>query len=161
MEDHIDRIRAQWRQAAPGIDTAGLEVIGRIERLSAELDQLLAAPFRAADIGDGDFNVLAALRRLGGAVRPSELADATIATSGAITKRLDRLQAKGLVDRLPDPDDGRSLRARLTERGRELADSLMRAHMTNEAALLGPLEPEEIAALAALLRRLALAVEDA
>jgi DNA-binding MarR family transcriptional regulator len=161
MEDHIDLIRAQWFEAAPTIDTAGLEVIGRIERLSTEFDQLLAAPFRAAGIGDGDFNVLAALRRLGGAVRPSELADATIATSGAITKRLDRLHAKGLVDRLPDPDDGRSLRARLTQSGEELTDSLMLAHMTNEAKLLGGLEPVEVKELATLLRRLALTIEDA
>lgn len=161
MDDHIDAVRAQWRAVAPGIDTSPLEVVGRIERLAAVLDARLAPPFRDARIGDGDFNVLAALRRLGGDVRPSDLAAATIATTGAITKRLDRLQARGLVVRTPDASDGRSLRAALTPAGVALADSLMAAHMENERTLLAALGPAKADALAGLLRELAVSLDEA
>ena len=69
--------------------------------------------FAEADLGNGDFDVLATLRRAGAPFRlsPGELSASTMVTSGAVTKRVDRLESKGLVkrsvsaDRRPRPRD--------------------------------------------------------
>jgi DNA-binding MarR family transcriptional regulator len=76
-------------------------------------------------------------------------------TSGAVTKRVDRLAAKGLVERLRSTADGRSRTVVLTPEGRRVIDAAMDEHVVNEARLLAGLEPRERAELADLLGRLA------
>ncbi len=87
---------------------------------------------------------------------PSELAATTMVTSGAITKRLDRLERAGLIERSPDPTDRRGTLIGLTDAGRELIDSVTGPHLANEARLLESLTAEERDQLAALLRKLSL-----
>ncbi|MFD0475211.1 MarR family winged helix-turn-helix transcriptional regulator [Nonomuraea thailandensis] len=70
-------------------------------------------------------------------------------TSGAITNRIDRLAAKGLVERLPDEEDRRSIRVRLTAQGLAKIDELVGPHVENEARLLAELGPRERDQLAA------------
>lgn len=76
-------------------------VIGRIQRLAQLLDVALRPPFAHAGLGQGDFDVLAALRRSGPPYSrsPGQLREALMVTSGAVTKQVDRLLAKGLVTR--------------------------------------------------------------
>ena len=76
-------------------------------------------------------------------------------TSGAITNRVDRMETKGLVQRVPDPGDRRGVRIRLTPAGLELIDKLMPLHVANERRLLAALGDDERGALADLLRALA------
>ncbi len=76
-------------------------------------------------------------------------------TSGAVSKRVDRLEARGLVERRPSPSDGRSRTVVLTPRGRRLIDAAMDDHVANEARLLAGLDPAERSALRDLLGRLA------
>jgi DNA-binding MarR family transcriptional regulator len=74
-------------------------------------------------------------------------------TSGTMTNRIDRLTEKGLVRRVPDPEDRRGILVELTVRGRELIDSAIISHVANEARLLQPLSTEEQHTLAVLLRK--------
>ncbi|SFF85425.1 DNA-binding transcriptional regulator, MarR family [Actinopolymorpha cephalotaxi] len=136
-------------------------VLGRIQRLASVCDPILRPPFADAGLAPGDFDVLAALRRSAPphALPSGELARATLVTPGAVTKRVDRLAAAGLVTRTRDPEDARGRIATLTTAGRRLVDKLMRAHMLNEAAILETLDDREQRQLASLLGKLLTSVE--
>lgn len=128
-------------------------VIGRLHRLAAHLTAELLPVYAQYGLGEGEFDVLATLRRSGPPyeLAPGELARYTMVTTGAISKRLDRLEASGLVSRRPSEADGRGRYVALTTAGRELIDEAYAAHMRNEARLLSALSPSERAALERLL----------
>ena len=151
--DHVGRIMAQWAAERPDLDVSPQGVIGRLHRLSQHLHDELRPVFAAAGLSDGDFDVLAALRRAGAPyeLSPGELAATTMVTSGAVTKRVDRLEAAGLVRRAVDPADARSRRVRLTDQGVGLIDRLFEQHMANEHRLVSGLSDLERTRLAALL----------
>ena len=116
--DHVGRILEQWARERPDLDASPLGVIGRLHRLADTLNTELRALFAEAGLSDGDFDVIASLRRAGApfALTPSELAATTMVTSGAVTKRVDRLEAQGYVTRTVSADDGRSRTIALTDR---------------------------------------------
>ena len=132
-------------------------VAGRIERVAHLLDAALRPPFEAELLGNGDFDVLAALRRVGPpfALRPVELSRAMLVTTGAVTKRIDRLENAGLVDRRSSvEDDARGKIIRLTPAGRKLVDRMIAVHLANEDRLLAVLSAPERQALGDLLAKL-------
>ena len=153
--DHVGRIQAQWRRERPELDVSPLGVVGRLHRLAAALDSELRALFATAGLSDGDFDVLASLRRSGEpyALTPGELADTTMVTSGAVTKRVDRLEAQGYVSRTVSADDARGRVIALTPAGRDLIDDLFPRHVDNERRLLAGLTRSEQADLARLLEK--------
>ena len=151
--DHVGRIMAQWAVERPDLDVSPQGIIGRLHRLSQHLHDELRPVFAEAGLSDGDFDVLAALRRSGAPyeLSPGALGATTMVTSGAVTKRVDRLEAAGLVRRTTDPDDARGRRVRLTEEGRALIDRLFGLHMANEHRLVAGLTDLERTRLAGLL----------
>jgi len=153
--DHVGRIMAQWARERPDLDVSPQGIIGRLSRLSDALDDEMRPVFAAAGLSDGDFDVLAALRRSGEpyALSPSALAGTTMVTSGAITKRVDRLAASGLVTRRAGDGDGRRRTVALTQRGVTLIDRLFAEHMANEHRLVAGLTDGERSQLAGLLER--------
>jgi DNA-binding MarR family transcriptional regulator len=159
--DAVARIVATWGEERPDLDASPMLVVGRLQRVAQLLDAGLRPPFAAAGLGQGDFDILAALRRAGRpfAHSPGELRDALLVTSGAITKQVDRLVAKGLVTREVDPSDGRGRRVTLTDDGYALVDELIGTHLDNERRLLSPLTSGQQRQLASLLSILAEALE--
>ncbi len=155
--DHVATVHAQWRTERPDLDTTPLLVIGRIHRVAAALTPELTAVYAEFGLGEGEFDVLATLRRQGEpfTLSPGELAERTMVTSGAVSKRLDRLEARGLVERRADATDGRARTVVLTPAGRALIDDAMTAHVANEARLLEALGARDRDTLARLLARLA------
>jgi DNA-binding MarR family transcriptional regulator len=153
--DHVGRILLQWRRERPDLDVSPLGVVGRLHRLAAALDVELRALFAEAGLSDGDFDVLASLRRSGEpfALTPGELAATTMVTSGAVTKRVDRLEAQGWVTRTVSADDARSRTIALTPEGRTLIDGLFPRHVDNEHRLLAGLTRTERDELARLLEK--------
>ncbi|MFB9311562.1 MarR family winged helix-turn-helix transcriptional regulator [Nocardioides plantarum] len=151
--DHVGRILEQWRVERPDLDMSPLGIIGRLHRLADRLDAELRVVFAQAGLTDGDFDVLASLRRAGAPyeLTPGELGASTMITSGAVTKRVDRLIAQGYVDRYVSADDARSRRVRLTEAGVALIDDLVPRHVANEHRLLAGFTAQERAVLAGLL----------
>jgi len=160
-EDAVAAIVAGWREERPDEDADPMLVVGRIFRLAQVMDAALRPPFAEAGLGNGEFDILAALRRAGRpyARTPRELQRAMMVTSGAITKQVDRLERKGLVTRGPDPRDGRSRTVALTSAGRRLVDRLLPVHLANERGLLSALSVREQDQLASLLGRLAADLE--
>ena len=153
--DHVGRILEQWARERPDLDPSPLGVIGRLHRLADTLNTELRALFAEAGLSDGDFDVMASLRRAGApfALTPSELAATTMVTSGAVTKRVDRLEAQGYVTRTVSTDDARSRTIALTDTGRALIDDLFPRHVANERRLLAGLSEDERADLARLLEK--------
>jgi DNA-binding MarR family transcriptional regulator len=159
--DHVDAILAQWARERPDLDASPIGLIGRLHRLADLLDVELRRLFAEEGLGDGDFDVLVTLRRHGAPyeLTPSELGASTMVTSSAVTKRIDRLEQRGLVTRTVSSSDARSRRIRLTEDGLVLVDGLMGRHVANEQRLVAGLTPAEQAQLAGLLRRWGQALE--
>ena len=151
--DHVGRIIAQWGVHRPDLDVSPMGLIGRLHRLAARLNDELRPVFAAAGLGDGDFDVLASLRRNGPPheLTPGELGATTMVTSGAITKRIDRLERAGLVTRTVSELDARSRRVALTPKGRRLVDELVEQHVANEHRLVSGLSEGDRRELARLL----------
>ena len=160
--DHVGRIIAQWGVHRPDLDVSPMGLIGRLHRLAARLNEELRPVFAAAGLGDGDFDVLAALRRSGPPheLTPGELGSTTMVTSGAVTKRIDRLERAGLVTRTVSEADARSRRVGLTAEGRRLVDELVERHVANEHRLVAGLSEQERDQLARLLQAWARALDE-
>ena len=159
--DRVDEIVERWETIRPELDAGPMLVIGRIARLAAVLDERLRPPFAAAGLAAGDFDLLAALRRQGPphAASPGDLAAAMLVTTGATTKRIDRLERQGYVTRRTATTDRRGRVVALTTAGRRLTDRLIARHLDNEAALLGGLTTNQRDQLARLLKTLAASLE--
>jgi DNA-binding MarR family transcriptional regulator len=158
--DHVGRIQAQWARERPDLDTSAMGIIGRLHRLGAVLHDELRPVFAAAGLSDGDFDVLAALRRAGEPfeLTPGELAATTMITSGAVTKRVDRLVAAGWVTRSVAGHDARVRWIALTPAGRALVDGVVEEHFANEERLVATFSAAERRELTHLLTRWALAL---
>jgi DNA-binding MarR family transcriptional regulator len=159
--DHVDEVRRQWAQERPDLDTDPIGIIARLGRAQAYIDPALDAVLAEHGLTRASWDVLAALRRVGNPYRltPTGLCQALMRTSGAITHTLHRLEYVGLVQRMVNPEDGRSLYVALNPRGVELTDAVAPLHLDNERRLLAGLTPDEQAALAQLLRKLLLGLE--
>ena len=161
-QDGVDQILAQWRKERPDLDHSPIGVVGRVSRLARELERRLEPVYREHGLEPGWHDLLATLRRNGPPfrMRPTDLTSTLMLTSSGTTKRLDRLEAAGLIAREPDPGDRRGTLIALTDKGRELIDGLTPQHLANEDRLLAALAPDERAALAALLRKLLLGLPE-
>jgi len=159
--DAVDRICAQWAVERPELDTGPMAVVGRIHRVAGLLDTGLRTVFAEAGLGNGDFDVLAGLRRAGApyTLTPGQLTASLMVTSGAVTKRIDRLERAGLVARSRSDADGRGREIRLTDEGLRLTDDLVARHWANEDRLIGALSQRERDQLVGLLRKLLVDLE--
>ncbi len=156
MRDDVDVLVSAWQRERPDLDVAPLQVLSRVTRLAHHLDQARRQAFAAHELDTWEFDVLAALRRAGApyALSPGRLGTQTLVTSGTMTNRIDRLEARGLVQREPDPDDRRGVRVVLTPEGRSQVDAALQDLVAREHDLLSALDSREQDALATLLRSL-------
>ena len=152
--DAIDRIVQQWNRERPTLDVSATHVLQRISRIFLLQSASFAAIFDRYGITFGEFEVLAALLRSGPPYQmsPTRLVDAVVLSSGAMTNRIDRVEALGLVERRPDPSDRRGTLVVLTRDGLKTVDAAVVAHLANEERLLGALTATDRETLARLLR---------
>ncbi|HLY55641.1 MAG TPA: MarR family transcriptional regulator [Stellaceae bacterium] len=158
--DHVDLILRQWSRELPDTATDGAAILARARRITLRVRRDIEAVFERHGLDTGQFDVLATLRRAGPPfrLRPTELYRSLMISSGGLTDRLQRLERAGLIRRRADDEDGRSLLVELTDTGRERIEAAFREDMAIENSLVAGLDPEERAALAGLLRRLALSI---
>ncbi|MDG4874685.1 MarR family winged helix-turn-helix transcriptional regulator [Mesorhizobium sp. WSM4935] len=102
------------------------------------------------------YDVLHELAEAGeGGLRPFELIDRVLLAQYNVSRLLARLEADGLVEKLPVSDDGRGQTVRITANGREMRRRIWAIYGASIAELLGArLSAEELRTLAALLGRL-------
>src|SRR5215213_8227730 len=142
MRDEVDELTEAWGRERGDLDLAPVAVFSRISRLARHLDLARRVAFTAHGIESWEFDVLAALRRAGEPyeMSPGRLLRETLVTSGTMTNRVDRLEARGLVERLPDPHDRRGVLVRLTPDGRTTVDGALESLLARERDLLAGLD---------------------
>ncbi|MFE9994603.1 MarR family winged helix-turn-helix transcriptional regulator [Streptomyces avermitilis] len=157
--DTVAAVVRQWRAVRPDIDTGPMEIIGRINRCAALLQQAEDAPLRRVGLTRPEFDVLGTLRRTGHELTPGEIARETFSSGAAVTKRLKQLTERGLVERRGDARDRRVAHVRLTDAGRELVDGILPEQLSYESAVLAGLDGEGQGELASLLGELLVQLE--
>ncbi|WP_306324495.1 MarR family winged helix-turn-helix transcriptional regulator [Streptomyces venezuelae] len=157
MSDAVDAIIGQWATERPDIaqDLWPVELFGRIQRLARVIDKSAKASAAAHGVEHGEFDVLTTLQRSGPpyALTAGAFLKASMVTSGAITNRIDRMEAKGLVERVRDTEDRRTIKIRLTEHGHEVTRAAFADHLANYARLLTDVDRDLVAETAAGLRQ--------
>lgn len=159
--DEVDRILGDWANARPDLDLGPLAVFSRMTRITKHVDRARTDAFARSGLSTWEFDVLAVLRRGGSPYRqsPKRLVQQTLVSSGTMTNRIDRMEERGLVRRLTDPNDGRGVLVEMTEQGQTLVDAAMTRLSDAEERMLGGMPRSERERLATLLRRLALSVD--
>lgn len=162
QRDAVDRIVSEWAQTNPSVDVSPIEIIGRVSRLSRIIDRRLAENFARHDIQSWMYDVMATLRRIGAPheLSAGELVKQTMVTTGAMTNRIDRLEARDLVERVPSQEDRRSVNVRLTEAGVALVDEVAVTHYHLEQELLSALSAGKRTDLQRALRTLLVSLGD-
>ncbi|MFE5308271.1 MarR family winged helix-turn-helix transcriptional regulator [Isoptericola sp. NPDC056605] len=149
--DYIERVRAQWAERLPGVDTSPADVGARVRRIAALLEVEVSGDLAARDVTRAELDVLTALRRSGRPLRAGEITTMTGSPGASITKRLDRLERAGLVERAVHERDKRGVLVALTVEGEELVDELFPRQIEHERAALVDLSETERAELGRLL----------
>lgn len=155
--DLLARIEEDWQRERPDLDPDPMLTVIAVQRTSQTLQAALDAFFARHDLTPSAFDVLATLRRSAPpeGLTLGDLGTLMAVTPPAVTKRVDGLERRGWVVRLPDPRDRRTVRAALTPEGRAAVGRLLEAHVAHEEALLRDLTPQERATLRELLLRIA------
>jgi DNA-binding MarR family transcriptional regulator len=154
-QDRADAVVAQWAQVRRDLDARVMAEVGRIVLAARLLEAAIArsAAEKGLSVPEGD--ILFTLRRSGKPhLSPSQLSQWLFVTSGTMTGRLDRLEQRRLLRRVPNPDDRRGMDVELTPQGRHLADELVTAHVENEERMMSALTREERRTLQKILRKL-------
>jgi DNA-binding MarR family transcriptional regulator len=156
IRDHIDSFLEAIRPVLPDLDYDVEGIVDRISGLSRRLQRMMDETLSAFGLDSGDYKVIGALSQAGPPFRstPGRLARRMELSSGTMTSRLDRLEAAGMVRRLPDPDDRRSVLVELTEHGSETYQSTVGVQAEKEALVTSALSPREKAQLNSLLRKM-------
>ena len=137
-QDHIDRVIAQWKGQGMKLDLGPVGIIGRAGRIMEYVDRALESKFEEFGISRGTFDVLAALKRDGPPFRLSQrdLMRSLLRTSGSMSLRIDTLEREGLVTRVQDRDDRRSVFVTLTTKGSNLLQRVIPEHLDRKSTRL-------------------------
>ncbi len=159
--DFTDHLIERWSTIRPDLGVGDLQVTARLARLGQHLARREEEVFARFGLNRGEVGVLSALRIAGPPHRlsPTRLGRGLMLSSAGVTSRLDRLERRGLVTRMPDPDDRRGVIVELTDRGFELVDAAVGANTGNERQVMARLDPDELATLEALLRKVLAGLE--
>ena len=154
-DDPVDRLLSGWDDARPDLDVGALQVTARLSRIGTHLARRQEAVFSRFGLGRGEVGALSALRIAGPPHRlsPTQLGRGLMLSSAGVTSRIDRLERRGFVRRLPDPNDRRGVIIELTDEGVEVVDAAAAANTVSERQLLGRLDADELASLERLLRK--------
>ncbi len=154
--DRIDELVAQWERERPDLDAGVMAEVGRLLVVARLIEQRLDATAAEFGVHRSEGDVLFTLRRAGPPYRlsPTALSSSLLVSTGTMTNRLDRLEARGLVRRRPNPADRRGLVIELTDAGRALVDRAVEVHVQREQEALGGLDAREREQLAVLTRKL-------
>lgn len=159
--NQVDRILEQWGRVRPDLDVTPMGLTGRLKRIARILDREMEPVFAQHGLNLASFDVLATLLRSGEPFQlsPSELMENTMVTSGTMTNRIDQLVKGGLVERVPNPDDGRSVHIALTNNGRRVIDRAIEDHVENLHRLTAGVDENAFAELDRLLGQYLAALE--
>jgi DNA-binding MarR family transcriptional regulator len=153
-DDELDAMLEIWAREIPDLDPLTEGIVERIESLAKAFDRSLEETLAASGLDRRSFKVLAKLRAVGPPYRQSagQLAARMRLSSGAMTNRLDQMEAAGWLRRLPDPTDRRGTLVEPTRTGHEIWDRTAGSQAVREARISSVLDASERIELHRLLR---------
>ena len=157
--DAVDAITRQWQALRPGLDLSALELAGRLLRAAALIDRETGTFRGELGLSRGEFDILAALRRAGTPQTPGSLRTVTLVSAAAVTKRVAALQRSSLIERSPNPADGRGALISLTPAGERVIDDAFPHVLAIERRMLGGLSPAQHARAVTALRQVLASAE--
>ncbi|MFJ4922830.1 MarR family winged helix-turn-helix transcriptional regulator [Streptomyces sp. NPDC088725] len=161
-EDLVDSIMAAWRTELPDIVGPELELVKRVARLHHSLGDALVKQLAPYGITKAEYDIISTLRAVGAPyrLRPTDLSERVLLTSGGTSNALRKLAGSGLIEREPDPEDARSSWVRLTPLGVETAEATVKAAVGAQSAILSPVGADVSGRAADGLREVLLALGD-
>jgi DNA-binding MarR family transcriptional regulator len=155
-DDTTDRQLMGWGEARPDLEVGALQVTARLTRVGAHLARRQEAVFGRFGLGRGEVGALSALRIAGPPhqLSPTHMAKGLLLSSAGVTSRIDRLERRGFVRRLADPNDRRGVLIELTDEGLTAVDAAVAAITVSDRQLMERLDPAEITQLESILRKL-------
>lgn len=160
--DRVDKIIEQWNRERPDLDVSSMGLVGRFKQITQRLSLEMAKTFTEHGLNPANFDLLATLRRAGPpfALSPNDLIASTMVTSGTMTNRIDQLVKAGLVERIQNPNDRRSIVVSLTKKGFTIIEPTLKAHVATQNRLTSCLSEDESKKLNNLLRKLLMSLEN-
>lgn len=151
-----------WAEELEEPNVHSFLVLAMVQRLSLYVERQFTALARGYGVNSGDLRILLALARSAPdhALRPTELFNQLLITSGAVSKQVDRLASLGLVRRTTHPSDVRIQLVSLEDRGHEIAKNAMRT-ITTSFCGVESLDQSQNAEIVSALELLLQTVEDA
>jgi DNA-binding MarR family transcriptional regulator len=153
--DRIDSLVSQWADVRSDLDLDAMALVQRLGTAAALTRGRIAELARAYGVSVEEGDILFTVRRAGSpGLSPTALTESLMVSSGTMTNRLDHLEGKGLIERVPNPGDRRAVEIHLTRKGTKLVDKAVAEHVENEAEMLSVLSDAERRRLDATLRKL-------
>ncbi|WP_375385983.1 MarR family winged helix-turn-helix transcriptional regulator [uncultured Microbacterium sp.] len=149
--------------------TWAMESVGRIAveawealfRASATIERDLRAGDAWGELAGPEYGVLYELTKAPDGVRITDLGEDVLLTQAGISRLAGRLVEKGLVERVPDPEDGRATRLVLTTAGADAQRRIGRIHAREIlTAMSERLSPDELQQMTRLCAKLIGAGDD-
>ncbi len=149
------RVGDDFAAEYPDADSSSTELFATLMRtgyvLRAELDRVVAT---SLGINEAMTNTLAVIEGADEPLTPGEISDRTLISSATMTSTLDRLERKGWLRRLPNPNDRRSVLVEISDEGQRLCDQFLPGIHAVEQAVMSELDPTEREQLLELLGKL-------
>jgi DNA-binding MarR family transcriptional regulator len=148
------KIREILAQSGRKID-AGSEALSAVRILAKKMHMMMERWADHHGLSEGRFQILIRLQHVpGGRATMGELAEALEVTPRTVTGLVDNLERDGLVRRVDDPSDRRSVYAEVTDKGRERVKALWRDAASGQAGLTRNFEESELIQLRDMCLRL-------
>ena|SRR5437763_5236410 len=159
-EDHVDRLLHEVKERFPALDLRVEGIVDRVGGIQRRIKRMLDETLEEHGLNAGEWHVLWALFRAPERRwSPGELSSYVELSSAAMTNRLDRLEQAGLVRRVPDATDRRSVQVELTAKGAKVHGKAVEAQAAKELIVAAALQPREQDQLNDLLRKLMIEFE--
>jgi DNA-binding MarR family transcriptional regulator len=153
--DRIDSLVAQWADVHPDLDLETMALVQRLDTTAQLMRKRIGDLAGAYGVSIEEGDILFTIRRAGApGLSPTALTDSLMVSSGTMTNRLDHLERKGLIERVPNAEDRRAVQIELTRKAVKLVDKAVVAHVENEVEMLSVLTEAERRRLDATLRKL-------
>jgi DNA-binding MarR family transcriptional regulator len=159
--DSVGRMLGVWKQELPDLDLGTEGIVERIQKIYKAIGRQMDDTLAEHGLDHGEWGVLMALRRTG---KPYRLAPKVLArymglSAAALTNRLNHLEERGLIKRLPDVNDRRGVQVELTDAGWQKWQDSVGAQARKEQMIAAALTEPDKKALNDLLLRMTLQIE--
>lgn len=162
QQDVIDHIVDLWEKEETDKNFSSTLIIGRILRLSQYIRKKEDEVLSQYRMDRGQFDVLAALKRIGGdyALSPKQIKKMVIVSSGALTNRISQLEKAGMLTRNLDKDDRRSIKVQLTKEGIAFVEETLDVILDLERQIIKQISASEEQEAQKILKKMLLFFDD-